>query len=782
MSETIDFATAYIATGWRLCRILPRTKRPQGDDWAAPTMVIDTPEKARTMLPEGYGVGIVHSQSRTCAIDVDDLEAFNAILAEFGLDMSTLFAGAPRVRGRPGRAKALFRVPAGTELGRKALTWPPRQPGGKPITVFELRAGDTQDVLPPTIHPDLGRAYEWEPGAAPWDLAEIPVLPGVLLAMWRDWDKLKPQMTAVCPWAPKAQPVAPSAPRAPGPGGKVIEAFNAAHDAIAILEAHGYEKRGRRWLSPTSSTGLAGVVRLEDGRVYSHHASDPLCDGHAHDAFDAFRILEHGGDARIAAREAAKVLGLPPIERAPVEMDESTNAVIASGRARRGGRAKEEPRKPDVEPAPEHLLRLPGPLGEFAAWATATAPRPQPLFSVGAALALGSVALARRWTTDLRTYSSLYLLHVGKSASGKEQARQSIEAALGAAGLGHLIGPAGYASDSAVMSALLLQPAHVAIVDELGELLRNSKSEGNYAKRQAMVSLMEAWGRLGGTMRSQGYSTASLTQEQAKAMKERVVERPGITLVGMSTPETFYEALDEGSIKGGFLNRLLVLETHIGRQTFNPSYQDLPVPGYVAEWLRAVRAPAGGNLESIDAATGCPPPRVVPIAAGALRAWRDYEAECIGMQDRLDAEGLAELYGRSAEQALRVALVLAVADSVEAPTIRAEHVEWARDLVSFSTRQVVASARSRMHASPFGKLVADIARLIEQAGHAGLTRRDLDKASRAWRGLTPQRQREVEESLIQAGRARWVDIKPPGSGRPRKALVALDEGGADGTE
>jgi RecA-family ATPase len=52
------------------------------------------------------------------------------------------------------------------------------------------------------------------------------------------------------------------------------------------------------------------VVLLDDGKVFSHHASDPLADEHAHDAFDVYRILEHGGDMRAAIQEAAKELGI----------------------------------------------------------------------------------------------------------------------------------------------------------------------------------------------------------------------------------------------------------------------------------------------------------------------------------------------------------------------------------------------------------------------------------------------------------------------------------------
>lgn len=127
--------------------------------------------------------------------------------------------------------------------------------------------------------------------------------------------------------------------RSPKTGG-VIDAFNAAHDVGAILEAHGYRRSGRRWLYPHSTTGAPGVRLLPDSsppRINSGHADDPLADGHAHDAFDVWRILEHGGDQRAAVRAAAELLGIER-EAPPVGVD--VEALRRSSKARQQGAAR----------------------------------------------------------------------------------------------------------------------------------------------------------------------------------------------------------------------------------------------------------------------------------------------------------------------------------------------------------------------------------------------------------------------------------------------------------
>ena len=85
--------------------------------------------------------------------------------------------------------------------------------------------------------------------------------------------------------------------------------FNELIRVATILARNGYRERGGRWIAPGSHTGVAGVVLLDDGRRYSHHASDALADGHAHASFDAIRILEHAGDVREAVRSARLELG-----------------------------------------------------------------------------------------------------------------------------------------------------------------------------------------------------------------------------------------------------------------------------------------------------------------------------------------------------------------------------------------------------------------------------------------------------------------------------------------
>lgn len=343
-ADRIAQAEALTAGGFVLVPVPRGTKGPRETGWNSdPAQWLTTPAAARAYLTAhpGAGVGLLHSESQTAALDIDHDGAALA-LAAVGVDLAALMAGNPyRVRGKKGE-KPLYRVPDGLSLGRVALIWPDpsgkKGPGGRPapLTVFELRAGQVQDVMPPSLHPDTGQPYAWA-GPVPERVADLPELPPELLSLWQRWRGLEGVMKAACPWAPGELP-APT-PRdlgrlggaaSRGEGGSVIDQFNAARSLAEVLGEHGYKGPPRGpWLYPHSSSGQAGV-RLRPERtpagaevVMSWHAADPLGDGLPRDAFGVWALLSEGVDGytatpeqwREVVKKAARVLGLPEPER-----------------------------------------------------------------------------------------------------------------------------------------------------------------------------------------------------------------------------------------------------------------------------------------------------------------------------------------------------------------------------------------------------------------------------------------------------------------------------------
>ncbi len=302
-SSVAASAEKYCERGLALVRVPPGEKGPRHAGWNDPGRAIRNPREAREHFAQyvAHGVAALLEPSGLVSIDVDDEQLAEQVLGHLGVDLHELRRTAPVVVGR--HSRLMYRAPA-ESLRHRVIGWPKREGTGAAV-ILELRAGRIADTLPPTIHPGTGEPYRWENPPR----EGFPPLPGRVLELWRDWPATQHAALALCPWYSPPRPVERREPKAIRPGESVIDAFNGAHDAATILEAHGYTKRGRRFASPDTAHA-AGVVELDDGRVYCHHAGDVLATGRALDAFDVFRLLDHGGDWRAAVKAAAAALGI----------------------------------------------------------------------------------------------------------------------------------------------------------------------------------------------------------------------------------------------------------------------------------------------------------------------------------------------------------------------------------------------------------------------------------------------------------------------------------------
>lgn len=178
----------YISAGWRLCAIPPGGKMPTLKGW-------NDKDRPQVAIPAGCGAGLMHVESQTCAIDIDQEDVAQAWLRARGVELASLLTAPSAVRissGRAGRAKLLYSI--GSPL-RSIKTAPfkaksPKTGKDETYTALDFRCAtrdglSLQDVLPPTIHPDTQKPYEWQYGdplTGSW--RNLPPLPPELRAIW----------------------------------------------------------------------------------------------------------------------------------------------------------------------------------------------------------------------------------------------------------------------------------------------------------------------------------------------------------------------------------------------------------------------------------------------------------------------------------------------------------------------------------------------------------------------------------------------------------------------
>lgn len=421
---------------------------------------------------------------------------------------------------------------------------------------------------------------------------------------------------------------------------------------------------------------------------------------------------------------------------------------------------------------PPHLLTIPGKLGLMVDWTNATAIKPQPVFAVQAALALGSVAMGRKFRTTSANWSSLFFLNIGVSGTGKEHAKTVIERVLDAAKFSAMSPASEYTSDSAIDSMLRMHPTHIAIIDEFGYMLKTANAKNNTNGGTARKRLMEVFGRCGGTLQPKAFSTATMNKAQRASMGPQFVENPALTVLGMTTPAPFYEAVGSGALTDGFLNRLIVVESDLGRQ---PSryFDPVEMPDDLVRWVRECRIKSDGNLEDIIDAVHSekPVPTVLDFSGKARYLFDDLDLRCIARMDELELHGMAEMYSRVREIAMRVSLI--VAHSTEADVIDVEHARWAIDYVTFWADRAISRMADNIADSPFAALCNEVANLIQEAGRRGLTTAELARKSAKFKGTEGRMRRSVFENLESDRNIRRYDTKSAsGKGKTREAYIA----------
>jgi hypothetical protein len=421
---------------------------------------------------------------------------------------------------------------------------------------------------------------------------------------------------------------------------------------------------------------------------------------------------------------------------------------------------------------PPHLLDVPGKLGLMVDYTNATAMKPQPMFAVQAALALGSVVMGRKFCTTSENWTSLYFVNIGVSGAGKEHAKTAIERALRAANFSSLAPASEYTSDSAIDSMLRLCPTHIAIIDEFGYMLKTASHKNNTNGATARKRMMEVFGRCAGTLQPKGFSTAALKKEQVAAMGPRFVENPALTMLGMTTPTPFYEAVGSGALSDGFLNRIIIVESDWGRQPAR-FVDRQEVPAALVEWMRGCRIKGDGDLGDIlDVPHDeVPAPAVFDFSTEARRLLTELELRCIARMDELEMQGMAEMYSRVREISMRVSLI--VAHSCESNVIEADHVQWAIDYVTYWADRAISRFADKISDNPFASLCNEVANHIIAAGKRGLTVPELAKKSMKFKGTDERIRAQVFANLASDRGIVRVDSKSAsGKGKTRQAYVA----------
>lgn len=764
MQESIDY---YQGLGWALCSTRASdTKRPYPKKWNMEGRPSDHWARNPT-----DGVGLIHELSGTCSIDIDCLESATLALASVGIDLTALLNDPNHVgisSEREGRAKLLFRVPEGFELPRHALNWPNKSDPKKKECIIELRFRGVMDVLPPTIHPDTQRPYEWI-----GDPARMPELPASLLDLWQEWATKRHAMQDACPWAPvhEVPESAQMRVHATGGRGSVIDAFNDQVSIASLLDRHGYRKAGLRWFAPASKSGEPGVVRFTDGPkelVYSHHGSDPLGDGHAHDAFSVFCVLDHRGDATAAVKEAAGLLG---IEQEP----DHEAAAMAAKILESARKAKAKPATPTglVVPLrqPETQIAIeepsPGPipvpaLRDAWTWVAGELHSLKPDAVTQSVLSLGCAITSRRYVTRDGQPTAAFFGITDSSVAGLRPIKPACYRLAVAAGDRAMLRGTKIASSGVLYSALLRSPRMYWYTDEYGHTVQMARRQQSGALESAVAVLHEAY--TGQTIFIDPDTSA--TSAKLRALDECDIYSPAVTICALLSNDHISALAMRSEYGRGTLQQMLIIPAGESTQGHAPETGDHPEPYSFLKYAELLTpAPGLGGLAT--AATMRPKLIAVEwerdvgaVVSGFRSRMQDYMSD----PSRANWRGMVHGYTQSA---IRIATMLAAWDEPSFPRVSTEHMTWACTWAERCLRLTMPRLEIASTDTDEPDVMQRVQELLLIAGEP-MTLRDISRRCRPFVRLSRDAREDLMQTLIDDGAVIAED-----AGQTRKYLAKV---------
>jgi hypothetical protein len=344
---------------------------------------------------------------------------------------------------------------------------------------------------------------------------------------------------------------------------------------------------------------------------------------------------------------------------------------------------------PDDEPT-EAIAWPPGLCGEVARYIYEGSPRPVKEVSIVSALGLFAGVCGKAYNIP-QSGLNLYIVLVAKSAIGKEAMHSGIAGLMSTIGESipnamNYVDFTDYASGPGLSKAVAMNQSFVNVSGEWGRKLRRlGQEDGRDGPMQQLRTVM--------TNLYQKSGPKSIVGGIGYSDKEKnIASVSGVaySMIGETTPDTFYDALTDSMMADGFLSRFTVVEYNGKRPPANTNPVKVPHQFLIEPMCSLVTHASDLNSRFVT--------QEVVRSPEAAKILNDFDLECDTKINSSDDEGYRQMWNRAHLKTYRIAALLAVADNHTNPIIMAAHAEWALMLI----RKDIAVMSRRINSGDVG--------------------------------------------------------------------------------
>lgn len=318
----------------------------------------------------------------------------------------------------------------------------------------------------------------------------------------------------------------------------------------------------------------------------------------------------------------------------------------------------------------------PGLLGEVAQFIYAAAPRPVQEVAIAAAIGLLSGITGRAYNVS-GTGLNQYVLLLAMTGAGKEASTSGINKLMGLVkeqvpSSINFVGPSEIASGAALFKFLgTTSQSFISFLGEFGlRLQQMSSPNANGSEVSLRRMLLDLYNKSGASE----ILHASIYSD--KANNTSAVHSPSFSILGDSTPERFYGALNEDMISEGLLPRFLLIEYKGNRPDLNdhhtqavPSFNLIKKLSDLAAYVDSLNHAAKRLVINVQS---------TPEAAKSLR---EFDLSATNKINSSNKEVIRQLWNRAHIKVLKLSALLAVGQNMIEPVITQVDFEWAARLI-----------------------------------------------------------------------------------------------------
>jgi hypothetical protein len=328
----------------------------------------------------------------------------------------------------------------------------------------------------------------------------------------------------------------------------------------------------------------------------------------------------------------------------------------------------------------------PGLLGEIANFIYEAAPRPVKEIALAGAIGLMAGICGRAYNVS-RTGLNQYVLVLAGTGKGKEgmasgitklmqTVRNSIPAVM------DFIGPSEIASKPALIKYLIKHQCFVSLVGEFGLMLQEiSSPSATSAQRSYGRVLLELYNKSG----ESDILSPSIYSDVEK--NTQAIRAPAFSILGESTPESFYASLDETMIAQGLMPRFTCIEYNGERVALNKKHGDAVPSQELIEHI----ATLVNNCLIMSHANKT---MKVEMNAEAETVANAFDKLCDQYINTSEMEVARQLWNRGHIKMLKLAALIAIGINPFNPVIDLACVQWAENLVKRDIHNILKQFES----------------------------------------------------------------------------------------